>query len=74
LKLNYYIFRSPNKLALDISGDFTIDEFDLNITNQNLDEDDEKLITYEGYLYKVSSKKNKKYWFKLINKDLYCKL
>jgi len=74
LKLNYYIFRSPNKLALDISGDFTIDEFDLNITNQNLDEDDEKLITYEGYLYKVSSKKTKKYWFKLINKDLYCKL
>lgn len=39
------------------------------------DEDYKKDITHEGYLLRLTStKKVKKYYCKLVNKDLYCKL
>ena len=45
-----------------------------NLLITDPDEDLEKVNTFEGFLYKTSQKKTKKYWFKLINKDLYCKI
>ena len=38
------------------------------------DEDDKAPIQYEGYIYKITeSNKLKKLWFKLFDKDLFCK-
>lgn len=38
------------------------------------DEDDKSPIQYEGYIYKITeSNKLKKLWFKLFDKDLFCK-
>jgi hypothetical protein len=50
-----------------------------NITPMDVDdeyeEDDKGDIIYEGHLYKISEDKTiKKLWFKLINRDLYCKI
>lgn len=47
--------------------------FRLNIIQGDDSDDDEKTeIRVEGYLYKITtSKKLKKLWFKLIDKDLY---
>lgn len=48
---------------------------DLKTDKEDSDDDDVKLdIKYEGYLYKLTqTKKLKKLFFKLINRDLYCK-
>lgn len=49
----------------------------IDIKTDKVDSDDDDIkeeITYEGYLYKLTqTKKLKKLFFKLINKDLYCK-
>lgn len=34
-------------------------------------EDDEEVIKYEGYLYKLIDNKMRKLWFKLVHRDLY---
>lgn len=39
-----------------------------------VDDDENELIQYEGYIYKITeSNKLKKLWFKLYDKDLFCK-
>lgn len=50
----------------------------IDLKTDKVDSDDEDLkveIKYEGYLYKLTqTKKLKKLFFKLINRDLYCKI
>ena len=42
--------------------------------SEDEDDDIKEDIKYEGYLYKLTqTKKLKKLYFKLINRDLYCK-
>ena len=38
--------------------------------NYELDDDEEEIIKYEGYLYKLIEKKMRKLYFKLVHKDL----
>lgn len=54
------------------SGEFTSEELDFVQEDAYNDFADEEIIQHEGYLYRISTKKIKKYWFKLINRDLYC--
>ena len=39
--------------------------------NYELDDDEEEIIKYEGYLYKLIEKKMRKLYFKLVHKDLF---
>jgi len=43
-------------------------------TDNVIDDDENELIQFEGYIYKITeSNKLKKLWFKLYDKDLFCK-
>lgn len=43
-------------------------------TTTEIDDDENELIKFEGYIYKITeSNKLKKLWFKLYDKDLFCK-
>lgn len=71
LKINIKRISSPLSIAQDISfSDYPDDELDHYFSL----EEEENVTLLEGFLSRLSKKSNKikKYWFKLINKDLYC--
>lgn len=44
------------------------------VVDSDDENEDEITAKMEGYLYKITkSKKVKKLWFRMVNKDLYCK-
>ena len=48
------------------------ESFDASESEENYElEDDEEIIKYEGYLYKLIDKKMRKLYFKLVHKDLF---
>jgi hypothetical protein len=48
---------------------------DTDLLDHDEYDEEEDISKMEGYLYKITkTNKTKKMWFKLVNKDLFCKI
>lgn len=81
-KINSFTFGDKDNKEFDKKSDqstiFSHDTFTDSVSFSDSDYDNDlntKVTTMEGFLYKITKKgKVKKLWFKLMNRDFFCKI